>query len=187
MRRARLPLAYSGGFNPRPKLQLAAALPLGHTGGAELLDVWLEEPLPVEDFASTLAPVLPDGLLVSQVRQVVLKEPSLPAQIVAAEYRVTVEWSEPAEAVQARIEQVMAATELAHERRGRQYNLRPLIERLWLEQAGDGEVVMGMQLAARAGATARPEAVLEMLGMGEAFARYHRRLLLLRTAASGNE
>jgi radical SAM-linked protein len=128
LRRARLPLAYSGGFNPRPKLQLAAALPLGHTGGAELLDVWLEEPLPVENFARALAPVLPDGLLVSQIRQVVLKEPSLPAQVVAAEYRVTVEgWGEPAEAVQARIEQVMAATELAHERRGRQYDLRPLI------------------------------------------------------------
>ncbi len=188
LRRARLPLAYSGGFNPRPKLQLAAALPLGHTGGAELLDVWLEEPLPVENFARALAPVLPDGLLVSQIRQVVLKEPSLPAQVVAAEYRVTVEgWGEPAEAVQARIEQVMAATELAHERRGRQYDLRPLIERLWLEQAGDGEVVLGMQLAARPGATARPEAVLEVLGMGEAFARHHRRLLRLRTVASGDE
>ena len=193
LRRARLPLAYSGGFNPRPKLQLAAALPLGHTGGAELLDVWLEEPLPVKDFARALAPVLPDGLLVSQVRQVILKEPSLPAQIVAAEYRVTVEWSEQAEAVQARIEQVMAATELMHERRGRQYDLRPLIERLWLERcpepvegrAGGGEVVLGMQLAARAGATARPEAVLDVLGMGEAFARYHRRRLL-RAAAPGD-
>ena len=186
LRRARLPLAYSGGFNPRPKLQLAAALPLGHTGGAELLDVWLEEPLPVENFARALAPVLPDGLLVSQVRQVILKEPALPAQIVAAEYRVTVEWGEPAEAVQARIEQVMAATELAHERRGRQYDLRPLIERLWLERAGGGEVVLGMQLAARAGATARSEAVLEVLGMGEAFARYHR-LRLLMVTASGDE
>lgn len=194
LRRARLPLAYSGGFNPRPKLQLAAALPLGHTGGAELLDVWLEEPLPVEDFARALAPVLPDGLLVSQVRQVILKEPSLPAQIVAAEYRVTVEWypepvegwDEPAEAVQARIEQVLAAPELMHERRGRQYDLRPLIERLWLEQASAGEVVLGMQLAARAGATARSEAVLEVMGMGETFACYHRRRLLLKTVASGN-
>jgi len=186
LRRARLPLAYSGGFNPRPKLQLAAALPLGHTGGAELLDIWLDESLPVENFARALAPVLPDGLLVSQVRQVILKEPSLPAQIVAAEYHVTVEWSEPAEVVQVRIEQVMAAPELAHERRGRQYDLRPLIERLWLERAGEGEVVLGMQLAARAGATARAEAVLEVLGMGEAFAHYHRQRLLLRAVALGD-
>ena len=195
LRRARLPLAYSGGFNPRPKLQLAAALPLGHTGGAELLDVWLEESTRSrgageqgsggvgEDFARALAPVLPEGLTVREVRVVERREPALPAQIVAAEYRVTVEWGEPAEAVEARIEQVMAAAELAHERRGRQYDLRPLIERLWLERAGEGEVVLRMQLAARPGATARPEAVLEVLGMGEAFAHYHRRWLMMVTAS----
>jgi len=62
--------------------------------------------------------------------------------------------------------------------------LRPLIERLWLEKASAGKVVLGMQLAARTGATARPEAVLEALGMGGAFARYHRRALI-RTALPG--
>jgi hypothetical protein len=39
-------------------------------------------------------------------------------------------------------------------------------------------VVLGMQLASREGATARPEAVLDVLGMGDAFARYHRRGLI---------
>jgi len=214
LRRAGVGLVYSGGFNPRPKLQLAAALPLGHTAEAELLDVWLEKPTRgrgaeergsrgvVEDFARALSPVLPDGLTISQVRQVMLNEPALQTQVVAAEYCVTVEWypesvegwDEPTEAVEARIERVLAATELPQERRGRRYDLRPLIERLWLERcpepcpeprrrAGEGqvvggEVVLGMQLAARAGATARPEAVLDVLGMGEAFARYHRRRLL---------
>jgi radical SAM-linked protein len=200
LRRAGVGLAYSGGFNPRPKLQLAAALPLGHTGEAELLDAWLEKPLPVEDFARALMPVLPDGLTVSQVHPVGLKEPALQTRIVGAEYRVTVErrpepveggdpepvegGDGPAEQVEARIERALAATELAHERRGRRYDLRPLIERLWLEQVGGGEFVLGMQLAARAGATARPEAVLEVLGMGDAFARYHRRGLIAATSPS---
>jgi len=53
-------------------------------------------------------------------------------------------------------------------------SLRPLIERLWLERAAGGQVLLGMKLAARVGATARPEAVLESLGMGGAFACYHR-------------
>jgi radical SAM-linked protein len=192
LRRAGVPLAYSGGFNPRPKLQLAAALPLGHTGEAELLDVRLEKPMSTEDFATALVPVLPDGLTVGQVRQVELNEPALQTQIVSAEYRVTVEWrpepvegsGEPPERVEARIARVLAATELPHERRGRRYDLRPLIERLWLAGAGAGRVVLGMQLAAREGATARPEAVLNALGMGEAFARYHRRALI-RTALPG--
>jgi radical SAM-linked protein len=190
LRRAGVGLAYSGGFHPRPKLQLAAALPLGHTGEAELLDAWLEKPIPVEDFARALIPVLPDGLTVSQVRPVGLKEPALQTRIVGAEYRVTVErcpepvegGDGPAEQVEARIERALAATELVHERRGRRYDLRPLIERLWLEQVEGGEVVLGMQLAAREGATARPEAVLEVLGMGDAFARYHRRGLIAATS-----
>jgi len=179
LRRARVGLAYSGGFNPRPKLQLAAALPLGHTGEAEWLDIWLEEAMSVEDFTRALVPVLPDGLTVSQVRQVRLREPALQTQVIAAEYCVTVEWDEPVGKVKARVERLLAAAELPQERRGRQYDLRPLIERLWLERAGGGEVVLGMQLSARAGATARPEAVLEALGMGGAFARYSRRQVLI--------
>jgi radical SAM-linked protein len=180
LRRAGAPLAYSQGFNPRPKLQLAAALPLGHTGGAELLDVWLEKPVPVEAFAKALVPVLPDGLAVGEVRQVLVKEPALPTQVVSAEYLVTAEGGGVVNEIEAHIERVMVADELPHERRGKPYDLRPLIERLWVEREGAGEVVLGMQLAARAGATARPEAVLEVLGMRQAFAHYHRRRLLLR-------
>ena len=187
LRRAGVPLAYSQGFNPRPRLQLAAALPLGHTGEAEWLDVWLEKPMSVGDLSRALVPTLPDGLTIGQVRQVMAKEPALQTQIVSAEYRVTVEWypelvegrSEPPEEVEARVERVLSAKKLLQERRGRQYDLRPLIERLWLEQAGAGKVVLGMRLAARAGATARPEAVVEALGMGGAFARYHRRRLMI--------
>ena len=201
LRRAGVGLAYSGGFNPRPKLQLAAALPLGHTGEAEWLDVRLERPMSVEDFARALAPVLPDGLAISQVRQVRLKEPALQTRVVAAEYRVTVVWLPELDfgetlpgsvealgrTVEARIERVLAAAELEQERRGRRYDLRPLIEQLWLERAGEGEVVLGMQLAAREGATARPEAVLEVLGMAGGFARYHRRRLLRTTVEVGGQ
>ncbi len=182
LRRAGAPLAYSQGFNPRPKLQLAAALPLGHTGAAELLDLWLEKPVPVESFTRSLSPVLPAGLQITQVRQIQVNEPALPAQVVAARYRVSVEWEEHAAPVEERIERLLAATELTRERRGKRYDLRPLIERLWLEkETSEGEAALGMQLAARPGATTRPEAVLKALGMGEAFARYRRLRLLLVT------
>ncbi len=46
-RRAGLPLAYSQGYNPQPKLNLASALPLGFTSQAELIDIWLEQVLPL--------------------------------------------------------------------------------------------------------------------------------------------
>jgi radical SAM-linked protein len=179
LRRAGVPLTYSQGFNPRPRLQLAAALPLGHTGEAELLDVWLDRPMSVRGLTRALTPVLPDGLTIRQVGRVMSKEPALQTQVVSAEYRVTVAWDEPTEQVQARVERVMATTELPQERRGRRVNLRPLIERLRLERASRGRITLEMQLAAREAATARPEAVLEALGMDGAFARYHRLRLLL--------
>ena len=186
LRRAGMPLAYSQGFNPRPKLQLAAALPLGHTAEAELMDIWLEKRAPVEKLAKDLVRVLPDGLAVSDVRQVVLKEPALPVQVVSAEYRVDIDAGETAEAVAERIDRILQAEALPQERQraGRKtktYDLRPLIEALELEQPGsaEGAVALGMQLAARQGATARPEAVLAAMGLADVFARYHRRRLVL--------
>jgi radical SAM-linked protein len=186
LRRAGTPLAYSQGFNPRPKLQLAAALPLGHTAEAELLDIWLEKRASVEKLAKDLVRVLPDGLAVSDVRQVVLKEPALPVQVVSAEYRVDVDTGETAEAMTERIDRILQAEELPQERqragrRAKTYDLRPLIEALALEQPGsvEGVVALRMQLAARQGATARPEAVLAAMGLADVFARCHRRRLVL--------
>ena len=53
-RRAGLPLAYTQGFSPHPRINLASALPLGFTSEAELVDVWLEAELPLDEIARTL-------------------------------------------------------------------------------------------------------------------------------------
>jgi radical SAM-linked protein len=183
LRRARLPVAYSGGYNPRPKLQLARALPLGHAGEHELLDVWLEEPVPVDEIVKRAVPVLPEGLAIEQVRDVNPKAPAMQTQVVGTVYRVTVEWEESFEKVEERVERALAAEELPHERRGKRYNLRPLIESLRVVKVDAGTVTLHMQLSARPGATGRPEAVLDVLGMGSGFARYYRERLILADEA----
>ena len=184
LRRAGLPLAYSGGYNPRPKLQLARALPLGHVGEEEILDAWLEEPIPVEDIATTTMPVLPNGLTIKQVHQVDPKAPAMQTQVVATAYRVTVEWDEEPQEVEARVKEILSVDKLPHERRGKRYNLRPLIEDLRVMEVAEDTVTLRMQLSARPGATGRPEAVVDVLGMGTAFARYYRERLVLRSGAS---
>jgi len=179
LRRAATPLAYSGGFNPRPKLQLARALPLGHVGEEELIDIWLEEPVSLEQLTRSLVPVLPDGLRVKRVQEVDPRAPAMQTRVVATEYRVIVEWDGSAEAAQDHVERALAAEELPHERRGKRYDLRPLIEDLQLEDVTEGNAVLNMRLSARPGATGRPEAVLDVLGMGDAFARYRRTRIVL--------
>jgi radical SAM-linked protein len=174
LRRGDLPLAYSGGYNPRPKLQLARALPLGHVGVEELIDVWLEEPMPLEKITQSLLRVLPEGLKIKEVREVDAGAPATQTRVVATTYQVIMDWDEPTDAIAARIEQALAQEELLHERLGKRYNVRPLIEALWLDTVNEGTAVLGMRLSARPRATGRPEAVLDVLGMGDAFARYRR-------------
>jgi len=185
LRRAGLPLAYSGGYNPRPKLQLARALPLGHVGEREILDLWLEEPMLLEDVSRMSVPVLPEGLTIKQVRQVDPKAPAMQTRVIGTVYRAIVEWDEEMEEVEARVEQALSADALTHERRGKRYNLRPLIEALSVTDVTKESVTLHMQLSARPGATGRPEAVLDVLGMGDAFARYYRERLILTTEPDG--
>ena len=181
LRRAGLPLAYSGGYNPRPKLQLARALPLGHVGEREIADYWLETPVSLNDLPELLGSVLPDGLAISEVRQIDEKAPPMQTLVVGTVYRVDVETTVGTDEIQARIEEALSRNELIHERRGKRYNLRPLIEELGAVDVDleAGRVELHMQLSARPGATGRPEAVLEALGMAGAFARYYRERLVL--------
>ena len=174
LRRAGAPLAYSQGFNPRPKLQLAAALPLGHAAQAEMIDVWLEQDVPLPALAGRLAQVFPAGLAVHDVTVVPEDAPALQTLVRAMDYRVTVPWEGSREQLERRVADLLAAETLPLERRGKPYDLRPLVEQLWVDSVAEDEVVLEMQLAARPGATGRAEAVLEALGLDQEGARFCR-------------
>jgi radical SAM-linked protein len=159
-RRAELPLAYSQGFHPQPKMSLAAALPLGFSSTCEVLDMRLEREIPLEGLRERLNATLPPGVRVTEVEHVDERLPALQTQVVSAEYKVEVkEQVDPPELTR-RIESVLDSASIVRVRRDKQYDLRPLIE--GLESTGDTIV---MKLAAREGATGRPEEVLDMLGI----------------------
>jgi radical SAM-linked protein len=175
-RRAGLPLLYSQGFNPRPRFQIAAALPVGVTGGAELMDVWLAAPLAPAAVLDRLRPVLPPGLAVTEANVVDPRAPSLQSQMRAADYRVVVHSPEPAEAIRARMEALLAAPTLLRQRqhKGRlqTYDLRPLIQDLAVVpgSAPPGDVpggghVLAMRLQASPQGAGRPDEVLDALGL----------------------
>src|SRR5215813_570843 len=87
-RRAELPLAYSQGFHPQPKMNLASALPLGFSSRCEILDMRLEHDVPLDDLPERLNGTLPSGIQVSVVEQVDERAPALQTQVVSAEYEV---------------------------------------------------------------------------------------------------
>ncbi len=178
-RRAGLPLAYTQGFSPHPRLNLASALPLGFTGEAELLDAWLETELPVDLILEKLNPACPPGI---QIRHITIADEILPAmqsELTANEYEITL--LEPLPGLPARLVGLMNATEIPRQRRGKPYNLRPLILELQMVELADHQddyQRIYTRLAALDSATGRPEEVLAALEYPAEAARFHRTRLV---------
>lgn len=87
-RRARLPLAFSQGFSPHPKVSFGLALPLGYESVAEYLDVTLVERVPVSDVKNRLAEVLPDGMTVQRAAEVAAGAVAIASAVQWADYVV---------------------------------------------------------------------------------------------------
>ena len=178
MRRAGLPLAYSQGFNPHPRLQLAAALPLGFTSECEVLDAWFEEPVPVSEVAARLEKASPPGIQLISINEVDLHEPALQTRVRYSEYVATLLFSVPDLAM--RITRLLALPSIMRARRGKRYDLRPLVQELETLPEDDlGQASIRMLLSAQEGATGRPEEVLEALEIPPENARVHRTRLIL--------
>lgn len=185
-RRAQLPLAYSQGFHPQPKMNIAAALPLGFSSRCEVMDMKLEHEIQLEGLRDKLQLTLPAGIQVLSVESADERAPALQTQVESAEYQVALTGSVDASELKRKIDSVMEAESIIRERRGKIYDLRPLIEELSLTPAplpqGEGQGVrVFMRLAAREGATGRPEEVLDTLGIAFEETRIERTNLIFRS------
>lgn len=115
MRIVRLPMAYSEGFSPRPKLSFGLALSVGHESDAEYLDVEVTEMPDVESLAATLTDALPDGLSVEAVIVLEQGAASLQQIITSCTWRIEV-LGAPTDRVAAAVADTLAAPELLLER-----------------------------------------------------------------------
>ncbi len=165
LRRAGLPLAYSQGFNPHPRVQFADALPLGYASLCERVDVFLQEAMsPGEALARTRAQS-PEGLTILSAEEVPLKAPPLQGLVRAAVYCVEAWASEPTDVVKERIARLLAAPTLPRTRpgRGQVYDLRPLIEAIDYTAGEEGRHTLMMRLRCGSQGSGRPEEVLSAL------------------------
>jgi radical SAM-linked protein len=180
LRRANLPLAYSQGFHPQPRINQGCPLPLGFIGENEMVDIWLDfEQLNVQELIEKIHGSAPAGLTVHQVEVVPDSAPSLPTQIVAADYHAILLQAVDLDNLHKQVEELLTTEKFLRERRGKKYDLRPLIEALTVEvNASQQNPFLFMRLAARSGATGRPDEVLSALGMDPFAARFVRTKLI---------
>ena len=86
LRRAQVPMAYSAGFTPHPKISYVGAAPTGVASEAEYLEIGLARRMDVGELRATLDAALPDGLDI--VEAVEAGGGSLPERMQAAEWRI---------------------------------------------------------------------------------------------------
>ncbi len=113
LRRAQVPMAYSAGFTPHPKISYVGAAPTGTATEAEYLEIGLVRRVAVDDLVAALDAALPDGLDV--LSGVEAAAGSLADRIVASLWRVEFAGLVPDD-VRRAIDAVLAAPELLVER-----------------------------------------------------------------------
>jgi radical SAM family uncharacterized protein/radical SAM-linked protein len=109
LRRLRVPLQYTEGFTPRPKLAFSHPLPLGMASSAELVDVWLAKP-PPPTLVQALTTFLPEGITILEAREIFPKAPSLTETVNAVAYTARVGAHLSTEDAEARLRRFLQRT-----------------------------------------------------------------------------
>lgn len=90
IRRAAIPVTFTGGFHPSPRISIANALSLGATSVGEIVDFELTEVMEVATFQEKLIAQLPENIPIYHVEEVDLKTPAATQLLEKAEYSLTV-------------------------------------------------------------------------------------------------
>jgi radical SAM-linked protein len=185
LHRAGLPLAYTEGFSPHPRISLAAPLAVGVNSQAELMDVFCSRWVSPHSFTAALGRQLPPGIALVQLHMVAPTLPSLQSQVSQAEYEVEIETDKDQPGVKAALEHLLSLERLPwhHERDTgtRSYDLRALISDLWLIGWSQGHGTIGMRLRCDSSGSGRPEQVAAALGFSHPTS-IRRTKLILKTS-----
>ena len=169
LRRAEVPVAYSAGFNPRPKIAFGLALSTGCSSDAEYLDVELDPDraasIDTEALVAALTASLPTGMTTLAAAGLAAGEPSLQHAVTSCTWRIDAAGADAHRASEA-LERALARGELLvqRERKGRLVtdDIRPAV----LAVEVQGNITDGVRLIAELGTkprAARPADLLASL------------------------
>lgn len=169
LRRARLPVAFTQGFSPRPKVSYSAATAVGIISTAEFADIEFHTAVMSQELMTALNNALPGGLKVLEAWEIPLKTQHLTNQIVQSLYRVAVPNSlmGDAQGCQERIQELMSQTEIwferKHHKKQERIDIRPLIKAIRIAEKNEDETIIEMRLADSNTGKGRPDEVLRVL------------------------
>lgn len=89
-KRAGIKQSYSQGFNPHPKMTFAQPLSLGYWGLGELLEFETDEDYGADFIKNTLAPLMPEGIVITDCVEAENSKKTLASKTDAAEYIIAI-------------------------------------------------------------------------------------------------
>ncbi len=165
IRRARVPVRWSNGFNPRPKMSFPLALSVGIAGRRELMELELEELVPASQVQQAVQAQLPQGVRVAQVERL---EAGVRARIEQVVYRIDLPHG--LAVTQAQVADLLRQDSLVvtRGRHGDKHvDVRPFVDSIDLEPGPRG-TRMTVAFAVTPRGTGNPRDILALLGVATA-------------------
>lgn len=167
IRRAQLPMAYSEGFSPRPKMHYGLALPTGAESLAEYMDIDLSTDIELAGLDKLLTDGLPEGVTITGIAEVPSNAMALQAVVEHCTWEIQLDGVDRDE-IDAAVAQLLRRDDvpLTFERKGKEIteNVRPaLLSASTLPDLRDGAVVITVDLATKP-RSVRPSEFLICLG-----------------------
>ncbi|MBM7583073.1 radical SAM-linked protein [Caldicoprobacter guelmensis] len=183
LRRAGIPVAFSQGYNPQPKVAFGPPLPVGMTSEGEYMDIVLDLEMNPKEFCHRMNSVLPQGITVLDAVAIDKSFPSLMSVIERALYHISIKT--PVQSIEEALKDFLSQPVINITKSGkkgeRTVNIRPMIHRLETVSQGKEVVVMEAVLSAGSKESLNAEQMvccfLEFIGMEDdshCFANIHR-------------
>jgi radical SAM-linked protein len=176
-RDAHLPLSYTRALKPRPRIKLAANLPIGIELRGEVAEAYFDDLVPIEKIQAA-AEQFPDGIALRDAKEVWHGFPSASSQLRGAEYEVELRGKEDltSDALRGAVVRLLNAKELSGKRRRGESerrsdagdrDLRPLIEDVEVLDVDEKEHTARLRtvLQLDANGAGRPEDVVHALDL----------------------
>jgi radical SAM-linked protein len=194
IRRAAIPLSFTGGFHPGPRISIANALTLGYTSKGEIVDFELTQTLDLENFRQRLQAQLPSEIPIYRAQEVPLKDLAATGLLDQAEYEITVssDIARSQEQWQSLVTNIMGQNEILWEETTKsgkkaEVNLRDRLFKLTLTQILDLHCAQLNYLGAcrNDGTILQPEHIVycleKLTGQEFSLVKVHRKHLILQS------
>ena len=180
LNRAKIPMAYSQGFNRRPRMSFATATPLGTTSECEFVDIWTKEVLDPAETMQIITEKMAPGIKLLEIADVPTSGKKLQVLTIDSTFEITITEGISRDELKQKVADLLAADEILRERtvkkKLKQFDLRPMVYDLAVQDGEEGEPIMLIaRLALEPSKTGRVDQVMLQLGLDPLDAKVHRK------------